>query len=163
MNEMLKKYLGKEIVSIRGMEEGGIEIIIDFPDCSIRLAHDFECCETVQIEDICGDVDDLIGSPLTMIEEVVEDGDEDDENDHVSERILQDRMLSGDDHIYRWTFYKFATVKGYVTVRWLGTSNGYYSVGVSLYDCPAPPSEQPLYAGRTNWRLVCDETPKEYT
>lgn len=78
-----------------------------------RMYHRQDCCESVYIEDIIGDLDDLIGATVTMAEEVTESGSEDWDT-------------------YTWTFYKFATTKGYVTIRWYGTSNGYYSESVDI-------------------------------
>ena len=77
--------------------------------------HSQDCCESVQIEDIAGDVADLIGSPLLMAEAV----------DNLEEPPSEEYESC------TWTFYKFRTAKGDVTVRWLGVSNGYYSEGVS--------------------------------
>jgi hypothetical protein len=52
----------------------------------------------------------------------------------MAEEVSSEKIPDHYDTYYdssTWTFYKFATMKGSVTVRWLGTSNGYYSEGVS--------------------------------
>lgn len=85
--------------------------------------YEHDCCASCNVEDIAGDIDDLVGSPLVMAEEVAS-------LDGFDEKTGK----SGDyeEESFTWTFYKFATVKGYVTVRWYGSSNGYYSESVSF-------------------------------
>jgi hypothetical protein len=87
--------------------------------------HSQDCCENVTIEDIAGDLSDLVGSPILMAEEVSNEPEPGFEEECVPES-------------YTWTFYKFATIKGSVTVRWLGTSNGYYSESVTFEVEPPP-------------------------
>lgn len=90
----------------------------------LKLHHYRDCCESVTIEDVTGEWSDIIGSPLTMAEEVTD-------TDSPKTEVW-DEDYSHTDESSTWTFYKLATVKGYVTIRWYGTSNGYYSESVSL-------------------------------
>lgn len=95
-----------------------------------ELYHEQECCENVELEEIVGDLRDLLNSeilganivtnPDCNSEEGDEDGDyEDDEDDYY-------------DYSYTWTFYNIKTRKGYVTLRWYGESSGWYSEEVDL-------------------------------
>lgn len=89
------------------------------------LYHFQDCCERVEINDICGDLKDLVGNPILKAEEVISD------NEHPSEMALRDREHACDES-FTWTFYKLDTIKGGVTIRFIGTSNGYYCESVSF-------------------------------
>ena len=65
-----------------------------------------------------------MGSPITMAEEVTS------ENETPAGVKPPEHAES-----YTWTFYKLATVKGYVTIRWFGESNGFYSESVAFIKC----------------------------
>ena len=78
--------------------------------------HAQDCCESVGINDIVGDLSDLENEVLVTADEV--------EGQSLADFEAYES--------YTWTFYKFATRKGYVDVRWLGESNGYYSESVDL-------------------------------
>lgn len=83
--------------------------------------HDQDCCEAVYIEDVTGDLQDLVGSPITMADESFSSD-------------LPPPEARFTDESSTWSFYRIATAKGYVTIRWYGTSNGYYSETASLYE-----------------------------
>jgi hypothetical protein len=109
---VLTDLIGKTLTSVERV--GDEELIFKVSDSeSYKFYHEQDCCESVTIEDIIGDLDDLVGSPLLMAEET---------SDHQEDKDNWESVT--------WTFYKFATLKGYVTVRWCGSSNGYYSESV---------------------------------
>lgn len=106
--------------------EGGEEVTFTAEDGrTFRFWHDQDCCESVRVEDVAGDMADLVGSPIVMAEEVSS-------LDGFDEAVEAKSASDYEPESYTWTFYKFATAKGYVTIRWFGVSNGYYSESVSF-------------------------------
>ena len=86
-----------------------------------QMYHSQDCCESVTVEDVCGDIEDIIGSPVLVADEVTSRSNPDDVN-----------MDDSYQDSFTWTFYKIDTAKGGVTIRWYGSSNGYYSESVDF-------------------------------
>lgn len=112
---------GKTLKSVRQEDED--RIVFECEDGkSYLLIHDQDCCETVVVESITGELADLIGTPILMAEKATSEDDP-----------------PGYKHEYQpesqtWTFYKLRTIKGSVDIRWHGSSNGYYSESVSFLE-----------------------------
>ncbi len=115
----LKDMLGKTMVSVEVIDEDREIVFTTSGGEKYRLHHWQDCCESVYIESIVGDLQDLVGEPMLLAEESTSH-----ENPEGAEKQYQDS--------FTWTFYKFATRKGYVDVRWYGESNGYYSESVDF-------------------------------
>jgi len=88
------------------------------------MYHERDCCESVTLDDVIGDIDDLIDSPILIADESTSKENPIDAKPETIE--YQDS--------FTWTFYKFSTIKGSVTIRWCGDSNGYYSESVDFID-----------------------------
>lgn len=113
------ELFGKVLTSIDKSDD---EIVFKTGDgAQYKMYHYQECCESVYVESIVGDLDDLIGEPILVAEEATSDQDP---GDYKNASEYRDS--------FTWTFYKLATRKGYVDIRWLGESNGYYSERVSF-------------------------------
>lgn len=118
MQKGLKSMLGLVFIEVEGSVGDGEMTFVAEDGRRFVFSHSQDCCETVDINDIVGDLQDLIGEPLLKAEE---------------ESNVDLPAPSKYAESYTWTFYKFATRKGYVDVRWLGESNGYYSESVDLF------------------------------
>lgn len=129
---MFNELLGKTIESINVTWEDETndrdEIIFICNDgLKFKMYHEQDCCEDVSIDDICGDLADLVGSPILSAEEVSS-------SDEMPPGVIRPGEYHDDS--YTWTFYKLSTIKGSATIRWYGESNGYYSESVEFERIP---------------------------
>jgi len=113
MLTIYENMIGRMMKSVVG-KIGDEEIVFTATDgCEFKFYHAQDCCESVYLEGIAGDLEDLVGSPIIEAEEVSYEP--------------QPTTAAEGDYSLTWTFYKFATVKGFVCLRFYGESNGYYS------------------------------------
>ena len=103
---------GKEVSNVK---ESKREVLFETKDGEkYKLKHFQDCCENVYVEDINGDLSDLIDSKI------------------VSAVEASSGPQSGGYGTETYTFYHLRTHKGDVTIRFHGTSNGYYSEKVDF-------------------------------
>jgi hypothetical protein len=104
--------------------EKGSSMIMLISACgrAFRMYHYDLCSEEVSLDDVDGDISDIVGSPITLAEKTISPDTPDDAQDRLTQ-------LS-----QTWTFYRIGTVKGMVVLRWFGESNGYYSEEVDFVE-----------------------------
>jgi hypothetical protein len=119
---------GKKVVKVEGLERGSEKVTFICDDGEkFSMEYFRDCCASCSVEDVCGDPADLIGTIVRA-----EDPSSLDEFNEEKEAKLQ----TGGDYMpesYTWTFFIVGTTKGTLTIRWYGSSNGYYSESPSFY------------------------------
>jgi hypothetical protein len=121
--------LGKTILSLSVDPDKAYVRIQCSDNTDYLMCHQQDCCEDVSLADIVGDIADVIGSPIFTAAVL-------------SNKVDTDANRDGewrDVEICEWTFYRLGTKNGEITMRWCGTSNGYYSTEVNFYEKPIVP------------------------
>ena len=132
MREGIEMLKGKTLTSIN-VRHDEAEIIFTTNEGEVfKMHHNQDCCESVDIDDIVGDIQDLVGEEIFVAEEV---------SNHAGKK-------SQSDESYLWTFYKIANRSATITIKWYGTSNGYYSEGVD-FDRILEPQHFPISVSPT--------------
>jgi hypothetical protein len=109
---------GKVVTKVEGAEGNSQLNFYTNDGYKYSMYHEQDCCESVYVESIVGDLEDLVGEEILVAEESSGDTPADSKAEPYES--------------YTWTFYKLASRKGYVDIRWLGESNSYYSESVSF-------------------------------
>lgn len=116
----IEDFVGKVVSNIKferagKYNQGPIDaIIFNFADGDIfKIYHEQECCESVFLKDITGDLDFLINEKILKIEEISNQEGE---------------MYSTET----WTFHRISTFNNTISLCWYGESNGFHSEGVNV-------------------------------
>lgn len=115
--EVLKGKIFSEVIAFK--DEATVWFITD--SNYYCLYHRQDCCESFILQDIAGDIADLNNSEIKFAEEV-----------QSSDPIPGYNECDS----FTWTFYKLSSIKGDITFRFIGESNGYYSETADLFVIP---------------------------
>ena len=107
--------LGKTFTKVENINNESV-LFTAADGSTVELKHTQDCCERVWLEDVAGDLSDLEGVIIVRAEETTSEVETGEYGD-----------------ISMWTFYNISSSKGSVTLRFCGSSNGYYSVSVHVF------------------------------
>lgn len=108
----IPQAVGATISSANGMQVNSESVTVWTDKGVLSMKHYQDCCESVLVEDVIGDPNDLVGAQILEVRE--------------STKHEDDGVWST-----TWTFYHIITDKADIAIRWIGTSNGFYSESVS--------------------------------
>lgn len=102
--------IGKTFTKVEQVDEA-IHFVTE--EGSYILRHEPECCESVNLVDVAGNLGDLVDLPVLSAEESFKySGDDEDDKGYSSQT---------------WSFYRVTTFAGTVVIQFHGESNGYYN------------------------------------
>lgn len=109
---LFSELVGKTIIKL---DEGGLETS---DGNKYMFYHEQDCCESVNLYEIKGNIDDILDSPVALAEE---DGSAPDD--------WKPKYVES----YTFSNYFLETAKGRVEIYFLGESNGYYGESMNFY------------------------------
>lgn len=113
----IENIVGKTVASIDIVDSNYDDMVLfKFTDGSYAtMQHYQSCCESVNLEEYSQEeLKELVGQTILSARE----DSKDDESDTYGS--------SG------WTFYNIQGNRSFANLRWFGSSNGYYSIGVTV-------------------------------
>jgi hypothetical protein len=118
----ISELVGKVLASVDGYADDSEEVVFTTTDgLVLHMYHEQDCCESVALTDIDAiGIKGIIGNVIALAEKV---------------EFSPPSSTYGESET--WTFYKLGSQYQTIVMRWLGSSNGYYSEGVTIKAPPA--------------------------
>ncbi len=111
----IEELVGQTVFFIKGGKDDEEVTFTLGTGVKVRMYHPQNCCENVWLEDIVGDMCDLLDSEILEAKSI--DSTEDKGN-------------------LEWTFYRISTIKGTVVFRWCSNIDTYYGTEVIFEKLP---------------------------
>jgi hypothetical protein len=135
----IEEFIGRTLARVEG-KPGDDVLRLWFSDgTAFEMYHSQDCCESVWLDDVIGDWSDIIG--FQILEASKREQSKREQSKREREQS-EGEFPKGDNchhaDSYTWTFYELRTIRGFVQLRWYGSSNGYYSESVDIRQISRP-------------------------